>query len=268
MLLFMMLVNAVYTYLLVALPQSSSTAAMQQLGALSGRPVSQRFPCCAEQPCHTPDGTVSEAGRRPSLPSLKEQDPIHALAVQHSDMCELPRDTLSRWINGTTIYKQHVAPTVQNLGNVKIGLETSQSSGLVVLTREPRASLHARCERYRRERGFKLAFAWMRDHGLQHFNGLKAWNAQWAEFASAMPSRIKVVRYEQMRSSADRKQTLLAVLRFWHLPALPSMFDNSLMSAAHYVNRSDPICMFANSLSAMRRVSRKATWEQGPWLKW
>ena len=63
-------------------------------------------------------------------------------SLHHHDACNLNWDTVTRWsLDDSTIYKQHVAPTLENVKLLLSYLATRRQTGrqirVVVLTRDP-----------------------------------------------------------------------------------------------------------------------------------
>lgn len=54
-------------------------------------------------------------------------------ALAHSDIAPIPIDHLKKWVNSDVVYKQHLAPSVNNLENI-----ISLNSKVLVLTRLPK----------------------------------------------------------------------------------------------------------------------------------
>jgi hypothetical protein len=261
------------SYLMVALPQSSSTAASLQLGAMALHRTIQSFPCCHGRPCFTHDGARRHPASVAALALLEEDDPLYALSTRHSDMCELSTELVATWLNSSTIYKQHMAPTEANLARTRSLLEREGTPGLVVLLREPHGSLHAQCERERRDGGAKRVGAWLRrptSGASAHLAGLQAWHERWTAFAAGMgPSRVRVLTYERMSSPELRRRALLGVLRFWHLEThdATSRFNASPASLgwrAHFVRRNDAMCDSRHIASRMQKLMPR---RGGSWVE-
>jgi hypothetical protein len=79
--------------------------------------------------------------------------------MSHSDVCELPRWLVDSWVRSTgTLFKQHIAPTPHNAALVLAAARRQPGSRpVLLLLRDVRASLHARCERMVRENQTSVA---------------------------------------------------------------------------------------------------------------
>ena len=145
-----MLVHSAEAYLLAAMPQSSSTAAMESLGRLSCRnaissPDSDKA-CsrCKQQRLPEPNQWQTHFQPPPDC----RTDPVWGqLERQHSHVCQLPDMLLQRYASdNATIYKDHVLPTPMSVAALR-----AARWPVLVMLREPAGSLHGWCEKKRHE---------------------------------------------------------------------------------------------------------------------
>ena len=172
-------------YLLVALPQSSSTSCMEELGRTSGLPATQVFPC-----------------KFKPLPRFHRNNSFWALN-NHGNNCDLPSDMLRLWATSTeAVHKQHVPPTVSNLQAL-----LSAGARVVVLVRDPETSLVSYCRRMREEQeGFNVRMSthpdMVRTELAGRWRALKTWVDTWAGFAATHWKLFKLISFEEMVESS------------------------------------------------------------------
>ena len=147
----LMIVHSAEAYLLAAMPQSSSTAAMESLGRLSCRnaisPPDSEKACSRCKPQRRPGPNSWQSPFQP--PPDCRTDPVWGqLERQHSHVCQLPDILLQRYASdNTTIYKDHVLPTPRSVAALR-----AARLPVLVMLREPAGSLHGWCEKKRQER--------------------------------------------------------------------------------------------------------------------
>ena len=197
-------------WLLLAGPQSSSTATADQLGLMASMKSSQEFNQC-----------TSSVGSR-----------YYALRG-HSDMCNGIRGTVNKWVarSPNHIYKSHLPPTETN-----IDLVLAPGKPVVVLTREARASVHGLCERDRSENklsctgpctgGTRLRWAkpfrpypTIRETEL----AMKRWNENWSRVAAEHSDLILHIMFEEM--VLDREGVLQRALEHWGVAQVKPFVD-------------------------------------------
>ena len=222
-------------YLLLALPQSSSTATAIQIAQLAGTAVKhlQTFLCNSSlvlQPASSGHGG----------------DFAH-LAAYHRDVCNVSETStgtpvVQTWVfSNTTVYKQHLPPTQANVDAV-----LSSGGKVVVLTRMPTGSLHAACERSRANGSTTVSSSsnwldhWRDDAAAGHLKALMAWNDGWLRVARNHSATFMTIDYESMEvDNVAREDVLRSVLAFWGLPQR-SRFINA---HSRYVHRNSSTCV-------------------------
>ena len=205
-------------WLLLANPQSSSTATMEQLAKMAGLASKQELShdICAGAP----------------------GDRFYALR-SHIDMCEGVPSVIDKWMVGAgTIYKQHLPPTDKN-----IDVLTRRDEPVVLLTRDPRASTHGLCERMLSEG--KLTkddrVAWEKPYRpyptlTQSEAAMRDWNEGWEKVARERGDQFLVITFEAMET--DREGVLQKALRHWGIKQVNPFVDVH----ARYVNASHSRC--------------------------
>ena len=206
-------------WLMLANPQSSSTATNEQLAKMAG---------LAHRQILTPGICAGAPGDR-----------FYALR-EHSDMCEGDPKFINNWMVGAgTIYKQHLPPIDKN-----IDMLTNHDEPVVVLTRDPRAATHGYCERalsegrltkddkvvwkkkpYRPYPTLTQAEAAMRD-----------WNEGWEKVARENRDQFLVITFEAMEM--DREGVLQKALRHWGIKQANPFVDTK----ERYINASHSRC--------------------------
>lgn len=147
----LMIVPSAEAYLLAAMPQSSSTAAMESLGRMSCRnaisPPDSEKACSRCKPQRRPGPNSWQSPFQP--PPDCRTDPVWGqLERQHSHVCQLPDMLLQRYASdNATIYKDHVLPTPRSVAALR-----AARLPVLVMLREPAGSLHGWCEKKRHER--------------------------------------------------------------------------------------------------------------------
>lgn len=212
----MYLYTFAYNYLLVALPQSSSTSLMSSLGHATHLPAVQRTPCRYMK------GMIRETNYRP--------------LDTHSDTCNLPVDILRNWITSNTIYKQHVTPTQVNLQNIQSILENDTiQRGVVILDRVPLESVTSFCKRVMSENK-TFTLRQMRNR----YDSLSSWVKGWSDFNSSHIYRTNYRRLIQNFSLVVNNITT-----FWNVSSKASF----KMYYSRYINQTHPVCQrYAMSL--------------------
>lgn len=233
--------------LLVALPQSSSSAFQQSLANMSGLQYKYELPC----------------DRYPNT-SQYQLPPDHVFAplageTAHKDVCQLGWRTVRHWAhNRNTIYKQHVVPTLSNARN----LFNRSRSPLVVLLRDPASSLRADCERLilnpkcnvHAKYGTAIATTCDRSSPPSYVQAAKQvpWRLRraaldafvkgWEDLAQREGrQRVLLLRYEHLRTDAARARALQHALAFLNLTQVRPYHRHF----ARYVNRSTDACATA-----------------------
>lgn len=208
-------IRPVHGYLLVAMPQSSSTSAMESLGAMGClRAMSSQS---SKRACRS-NGTL-------------QTDPIwKVLADEHSHICQQPAALLRLYSSSnSTVYKDHVLPTQQSISAL-----LAARMPVVVLLRKPVASLHGWCERRLRE-GWQLSM--VTERAAARFAALVAYDRAWRQAIKSHAGRFSLVEYERMQSQG-RGATIGAMLAAWKVPACRSFSD----STVRLVNASTTEC--------------------------
>lgn len=194
-------------YLIIAMPQSSSTSLEVDVGRASHRPHTQEFPC--------------------NRKTLAIWNGTFAGMHMHSDTCTLSSSVLTRWIfSQTHIFKQHVVPDPNNSKVVQDALR--RRARIVYLTRNPRQSGHAACERSVAEHRTPDIRAIEKK-----IEAMRQWQAQWdVVFRTAA---VLHVTYDDLRR--HNSQMVQSILDFWGLQAHP--FNHSKM---RFVNSTSKAC--------------------------
>jgi hypothetical protein len=263
---------ALAAHLLLALPQSSSTSTAEQLAHMGNFTQEQAFTCYTR--------------RRYASGS------IFAPLNRHSDVC----DQDSRFLQGTVwqprlMRKQHWPPTANNVQGVLAGLRDttrfSDGLGVVILTRDPQASLHARCERevaasglFTRLEGLCangtearfeacMADARVKDRAAakqrqakwnaypppQLLSALHEWSDGWIKASQSEPTKFLHIRYEDLEATpGSREELLQRVLAFWRLPQVRPFDD--VHNKKTYVHTMTPVCDAAWNVTAKRPTVR------------
>ena len=225
-------------WLLLANPQSSSTATVEQLAKMAGLASEQELSdhICAGAP----------------------DSRFYALRG-HSDMCVGVSSVVDKWIVGAgKIYKQHLPPLDKNIDFV-----TKHSEPVVVLTRDSRASTHGLCERMLSEG--KLSkdehVIWAKPYRpfptlTQSEAAMRDWNEGWEKVARENRDQFLVITFEAME--ADREGVLQKALRHWGIKQANPFVDTH----SRYVNASHSRCAAwgsaAVSLVSDGHTARKA----------
>ena len=219
--------------LLIALPHSSSSAARVSLGHMANLYSKQEYPCYLMRP-------------------FNSTHIYHAMSLHHHDVCNLNWDTVTRWsLDDSTIYKQHVAPTLENVKLLLLrALYTRRQTGrqirVVVLTRDPMAALHAACERKlydeRRICGrMPLAERCMRilqdATSANYLAALRDFDSTWKRLAAQHSRMLFILTYEQLLSES-RRIGFQRALRWWDIQSNGTFTDAHVL----YVNRSSEAC--------------------------
>ena len=216
--------TAVPSYLLIALPQSSSTSAMEEIGAMAHLPSAQQYPCMAEH-CYV-HGCYPE-GEGHAFAPLAYPAPGF-----HSDVCDLPSERILEWVKSLKIFKQHLPPTPHNVALVQT--HATSSFPVVILTRDPYDSAHSQCERWLTESNSREH--WNGNTFSNHVRALEEWDAGWRSFAACHSSLALVITYEEMQ--LDRTAVLQRVLSYWQLPQWSAHAETH----ARYVHHADAAC--------------------------
>ena len=146
------LAHSADAYLLAAMPQSSSTAAMESLGQMACSPMKALSPPTSDTACsrckHQRPSEPNQWQTHFQSPSDCRTDPVwRQLERQHSHVCQLPDMLLQRYASdNATIYKDHVLPTPRSIAALR-----AARWPVLVMLREPAGSLHGWCEKKRHE---------------------------------------------------------------------------------------------------------------------
>lgn len=179
----MFLVFAIWpsAHLIIAMPQSSSTSFMEELGTITRLPFRQTIDCDR---------------RNISLWNASFSG-IH----MHSDTCTQPKDVLNAWVtSGDSINKQHIVPDPSNMHAVRQLCECG--ARIVLLTRSVNSSVHAACERDVIEKN--------RVDLLEKYHAIRRWYDGWLAFSQTVDSCLLHVRFEELRSCPQRVVTGVA----------------------------------------------------------
>ena len=228
------------SWLLLALPQSSSTSAMLQLGDMSGLRALQSFPCWGW-----------DAARRGYA-----RDSTWFPMLDHGDVCELNSSIVSMWVRSdAVIFKQHMTPSAHN---VQLLLHAAYSSGrkLVVLNRNPYDAMHGLCERELKQHTLRAsdhtlprpAVAGARVHLREVQETFAAWVAGWEAVADAHKGLFHMLRFEDTVFATGRERVLKGALEHWGIPTV-NEFDPEV--CAHCINAQHEEC--AHVLGPRRR---------------
>ena len=269
----LMIVPSAEAYLLAAMPQSSSTAAMESLGRMSCRnaisPPDSEKACSRCKPQRRPGPNSWQSPFRPP-PDCRTDRVWGQLERQHSHVCQLPDMLLQRYASdNATIYKDHVLPTPRSVAALR-----AARLPVLVMLREPAGSLHGWCEKKRHERrqvGCVLMacalparhahprhahYMHPHAHGMhtvvcvehpqvdvreahERLVGLEAFDAGWREAAARHPGRFEIVTHEALQG-AERGFALTAALqRVWPQLHTCAAFQDS---DARLLNASTPFC--------------------------
>ena len=246
-------------YLLVAQPQSSSTATMLDLAHLSGFKAKQEFPC--SNTYNRPTCNSSSPSKEQLPCKYAKESPFYRLARGHSDICVLTPEIINEWVRSNhTIFKQHLAPSPHNLRLLLDAARRSPRKRVVLLTRSVLGSAHALCERNLHPSlgssgGRRLAGV---DPSLA--TSMLAWQRGWLTAASSATGRegIWTFSYEQMEGNG-RSLVLSDALNVLGLRQ-KARFGGS---NARLINQTDTLCTVAAgelaSSEAALRVSMKST---------
>ena len=158
----MLCLSRSYGYLLVAMPQSSSTATMESLGKLG---------------CLNAESSMASK-KACRIGGVSKLDPIwEVLHDEHSHVCQLPAALLRSYsLSNSTIFKEHVLPTQQS---IKALLAARRP--VFVLLRKPTASLRGWCER-RLQEGWNLSR--LAERAAARFAALVAYDGAWRQAMS------------------------------------------------------------------------------------
>lgn len=207
----MLCICMVQGYILVAMPQSSSSSTMESLGVMS---------------CLHAESSISSR-RACQKQSLSQINPIwKVLADEHSHICQLPAALLRSYsLNQSTIFKDHVLPTQPSIRAL-----LAARRPVLVLLRKPIASLHGWCERRLRE-GWQLSN--IIERAAARFAALVVFDSTWRQTVARHAGQFLLVEYEHMQSQG-REAAMGAMLAIWKVPACRSFSD----STAHLVNET------------------------------
>ena len=172
-------------WLLLAGPQSSSTATADQMANMAGVDATQEFGQCKH-------GSVYR--RLDNGQSW----PFYALRG-HSDMCNGIESSIHKWADATNmIYKSHLPPTEKNIQYV-----VGQQKPVVFLTRNAQASTHGLCERMLEEHKLDPGNKILWDKPYRPFPTLEeseiavqTWNDGWTHAASVHPDLFLHITFE------------------------------------------------------------------------
>jgi len=240
------LAHSADAYLLAAMPQSSSTAAMESLGQMACSPMKALSPPTSDTACsrckHQRPSEPNQWQTHFQSPSDCRTDPVwRQLERQHSHVCQLPDMLLQRYASdNATIYKDHVLPTPRSIAALR-----AARWPVLVMLREPAGSLHGWCEKKRHEqRQVDVREA------HERLEGLEAFDAGWREAAARHPGRFELVTHEALQG-AGRGAALTAALRgAWPQLRTCAAFQDS---NARWLNASTPVCSrLVDAARAMR----------------
>ena len=216
--------------LLIALPHSSSTSARITMARMANVSSHQDYPCF-------PNG-----GGVPQTNIFTEKSTYFTLSRVHHDLCQLRSVELKRWLYSNIVYKQHLAPTPEN---VRLLIRLLGSSRVVVLLREPMESLRAACERV------VMHSRWCRAMGrppcdslirnatdVSMLHALRDFEHRWRLVAKVHNSSFLLLTYEQLVREG-REPSFARALEWWRLPRSSAVFEDV---HALYVNRSSMLC--------------------------
>jgi hypothetical protein len=215
--LFMLLNAAAFVegYLLVAMPQSSSTSTMVSLGS---------------QACKQAMSSAESAAACRN-PLSKQVDPVWTpLVEQQSHVCQLPSKLLLKYSrSNTTVYKDHILPT-------QASVEALLTAGwpVNVLLRKPASSLHGWCERHLREH---FPAATIAKRAPARYAALVAFDREWRQQAAQHPMLFHLSEFEQMEV-AGRASAIGKMLAIWRLRSCRSFHD----ATQRLVNESSAHC--------------------------
>lgn len=202
-------------YLMVALPQSSSTATMYDLGAYAALPVKQDKDLARSQLC-----TANISYRFLGI-------------AGHSDTCLVRPEALNSWHRSSTyIFKQHTPPM-----NATIDQLVKSNARVIILTRNPFESLHAACERAAKEGRLDDAT----DQSLLSLrvHALIEWLREWRAAAVTHSANFHEISFELMEQ-CGRERVLASALQFWKVPfTIPKDYKES---KARYVHHDTDVC--------------------------
>lgn len=232
------------SYLLTAMPQSSSTAAMESLGQMTcvpalSPPETER--ACSRCKHQHPQGYGWLPSLQPSA-GCRTDEVWRQLERQHQHVCQLPESLLQRYANDNrSVYKEHVLPTPRTVAALVAAVRP-----VLVLLREPQAALHGWCEKKHHERCSSTTARAVAckpvdvSEARERLQGLEAFDAGWRDAAARHPGRFTLLTYEAMQASGDRGGALTAALATtWpQLPQCASFRD----STARLLNASTPFC--------------------------
>jgi hypothetical protein len=184
--------------LIVAIPKSASTSLVTTLGQVYERPATQDF---------FNDQT------------LPEGYPI--LCGYHSDMRLITDEQVRRWMGTDAFYKQHIAPTPENLEKLrgtKIVLLLRDAEEIVLAYRRAeQARLHPERSEFA---GCATEQEWLDQAvrcGLRH--ELQRWARAWLDD----PGPKLVIQQREL--VADPDKAVAAIADFWGLPRPPKSVD-------------------------------------------
>lgn len=113
---------------------------------MAGMPAHQEFPCHGSKHASTTCQYVNSSTPL-WVPCKYAKTSAYAKLAGHSDVCELGSNTISKWVrSNSTIFKQHIAPTLNNLQLVLNAVTASPPMHVLLLTRSVEGSVHAVCE--------------------------------------------------------------------------------------------------------------------------
>ena len=227
-------------YLLIAQPQSSSTATMHELAHMAGKPAKQVLTHCSDKKNRPTCSNSTRSPQQRELPcEYAASSPFHRLGLGHSDVCELTPAIINDFVrNSTAIFKQHLAPSQHHLQLLLKAARRSPSKRVLLLTRSVLGSAHAVCERaiypdLGRRGGRRLAGI---DPAL--VSSLLAWQRGWLAAARNAKDVIWTFSYEQM----ERYGRDVVLSDALHVLGLKRVAGFGNGSDARLVNRSDPVC--------------------------
>jgi len=232
--LYLLFLRTSHALLLIAQPQSSSTATASQLGMMLGIRSRQAYPCKPEDSLHvcTPAGATNH-----SLPcEYPNLSPFHQMATAHSDVCEVHPTMLETWVRDrSTLYKQHLTPSPQNVGWVLAAARKTPQTKVLLLTRNVSSTLHAICERalHDQKRASRLPTA-LEMEG--HAHAIQAWQWGWQSQRIRAADTIWQFTYETMER--QRERTLRSAASVLNLSLKHGFVDLH----KRLVNKSDPAC--------------------------
>jgi len=247
-------------FLLVAQPQSSSTATLEQLSMMASLRAKQTLPCkpnlklatcersSKDYPCLIPNTSVFWPLAQPTNGGF-------------SDMCEHNLRSVEKWVRDRkTLYKQHIHPSARHAAAIVLAARKSRLTRVVILTRDVSSSAHARCERnlhpflgelHTARHSPRSGMAKTSPSSIETLQahaawqrGLVEWQQGWQQAAAAAPDVFWTFTYEQMQAG-NRRPYLQRALQELNLTQARDFVD----TRARLVNKSDAECEFAKGAS-------------------